>query len=67
MYCRLNQAVVENTTETESHDAMAHAAINVGDRMACRWISNLVSGGSTMAGITTVTDNGRIGVVGVGW
>ena len=36
LYRCVKQAVVENTTETESHDAMAHAAIDVGDRMAGR-------------------------------
>jgi len=58
--------VVENATETEGHDAMAYAAIDVRHRMACRWISCLVSCGNSMAGITPVTNNGRVGVVGVG-
>ena len=55
--------MVENTTETESHDAMAHAAINVCDRMTYRWISCLVSYGNAMTGITPIAHNGGIGVV----
>ncbi len=36
LYRCVKQAVIENTTETESHDAMAHAAIDVCYRMADR-------------------------------
>lgn len=58
--------MVESTPETESLDAMAHAAIDVCYWMTCSWISRLVSCGNTMAGITAITDNGRVGMVGIG-
>ena len=58
--------MVENPTQAESHDAMAHAAIDVRQRMTCRWISCLVSCGNAMAGITAISHDGRVGVVGVG-
>ena len=58
--------MVENSTETESHDAMAYAAIDVRERMTYRWISCLVSCGNTMAGIAPISHNGRVGVIRVG-
>lgn len=59
--------MVENTTETEGHNAMAYAAIDIRERMTYRWISCLISCGNTMAGIAAITYNGRVGVIRVGW
>ena len=45
---------------------MARVAIDVRERMACRWISCLIICRNTMAGIAAVTHNSGVGVVGVG-
>jgi hypothetical protein len=66
LYCWINQAVVENTTEAESLNTMAGSTIDARDRMTWSWISCLVSCGNPMAGITTIADNSRVGVVGIG-
>lgn len=58
--------MVKSTTETECLDAMAHVAIDVGDRMTYSWISCLISCGNTMAGIAPVTHNSGVGMVWVG-
>lgn len=66
LYRWINQAVIEYAAEAESHDAMAYAAIDIGERMACRWIGRLISCGNPVAGIAAVSHNDRVGVVRVG-
>ena len=61
--------MVENTTETESRNAMAGNTIDVCYRMAdCLSLSYQATlpVGDTMAGIATVSNNGRVGMIGVG-
>jgi hypothetical protein len=66
LYSWINLAVVENTTEAESLNTMAGSTIDARDRMTWSWISCLVSCGNPMAEITTIADNSRVGVVGIG-
>ena len=66
LYRWVNQAVIENATKTKGHNAMAYAAIDIGERVACRWIGRLVSCGNPVAGVAAVSHNDRVGVVRVG-
>jgi len=67
-----DQAVIEYAIETESRDAVAVSAIDLSridschHRMPHRWISNIVGGRYSMTGIATGSDNGGVGVIGVG-
>ena len=71
-YRGIDQAVIEYAIETESCDAMAVTTIDRSHidschhRMPHRWISNIVGGRYSMAGIAAGSDNDGIGVIGEG-